>query len=43
MFILYISINNKKYEDMMNNYNYEEMIEDGWATLKELGDILMYG
>ena len=34
MFILYISINNK-YENVMNNSNNEEMIEDGWATLKE--------
>ena len=29
MFILYISINNNKYEDVMNNSNDEEMIEDG--------------
>ena len=29
MFILYISINNNKYEDVMNNSNNEEMIEDG--------------
>ena len=43
MIILYISINNNKYEDVMNNSNDEEMIEDGWATLKEflfcMGDI----
>ena len=29
MFMLYISINNNKYEDVMNNSNNEEMIEDG--------------